>query len=243
MKSKGIKLDMLAFGAHPDDVELSCSGTLLACEAQGGKTGIVDLTRGEKGTRGTPAIREKEAMEASKILKISVRENLALEDCFFQNDQKSLLKVIASLRKFRPDVVLANAVSDRHPDHPRGAKLVSEACFYSGLAKIETFDGKVKQQPWRPSKLYHYLQDQYIRPDIIVDITPYFRNKMQSIKAFTSQFYSSASNEPSTYLSSPHFLDFIEARAREMGRVLQVEYGEGFTASRIPGAKNLMHLL
>ena len=239
-----VKLSILAFGAHPDDVELCCSGTLSKHIALGHPCGIVDLTRGELGTRGTPEIREQESGEASKILKIQARENLALADGFFQNDQESQLKVIRMIRKYQPDIVLANAIIDRHSDHGRAAELVRDAFFLSGLAKIQTLDeAGVPQHPWRPRNLYHYIQSQFIQPDFIVDISEFWETKVASYKAYKSQVFDPDSLEPETYISKPQFLKLIEARAIELGHAIGVSYGEGFTVNRVPGLDHLLCLL
>jgi N-acetylglucosamine malate deacetylase 1 len=239
-----MKLDILAFGAHPDDVELSCAGTLLKHIAEGRKAGVVDMTRGELGTRGNPRIREKESAAASALMKLEVRENLRLEDGFFQRDKDTLLKLVKVIRKYRPDIVLANAVGDRHPDHGRAASLVAECCFFSGLVKIVTeADGK-QQEPWRPLNVYHYIQDRHIAPDFVIDITPFLEKKMEVVQAYTSQFYNpeSSSKEPETAISTPAFLDFLRARAAEMGRLIAVPYAEGFTAQRAPGVRSFFDI-
>jgi bacillithiol biosynthesis deacetylase BshB1 len=237
-----MKLDILAFAAHPDDVELAASGTVAAHLAQGYTVGIVDLTRGELGTRGNAEIRAQESALASAVLGIQVRENLGMRDGFFTVDETHSLKVIEAIRAYQPDIVLCNAITDRHIDHGRGAKLVAEACFLAGLRKIETERHGVKQDAWRPRAIYHYIQDYYSKPDIIVDITPYFETKMKSIQAYSSQFYSPGTHEPETPISGKDFLDFIEARAREFGRLIGVKYGEGFNTPRPPGTANLMQL-
>ncbi len=237
-----MKLDILAFAAHPDDVELSCSGTLVKHMQMGHKVGIVDLTRGELGTRGSAEIRDLEAAVASKVLGIHYRHNLRLRDGFFEKNEASLLAVIQQIRLCRPKVVLANAINDRHIDHGRAADLVADACFLSGLQKIQTsWDGHT-QMAWRPNSLYHYIQDRYIKPDLVVDISETFATKIESIKAFSSQFYSADSEEPMTPISTADFLFFLEARAREMGRHIQATYGEGFTASRTIGVADLTSL-
>lgn len=240
-----MKLDILAFAAHPDDVELAAAGTLLAHIAMGKKVGIVDLTRGELGTRGSAELRDEEAANSSKILGIHARENLRLRDGFFVKDEASLLKVITMIRKYQPEIVLCNSEFDRHIDHGRAADLVHEACFLSGLRKIETqLDGKT-QEAWRPKATYHYIQDYYTKPDIIFDITPYFDKKSEAIKAFKSQFFNPASNqnEPETPISSADFWAFLEARARQFGRLINTTYAEGFTVKRPIGAKDLTTLL
>lgn len=221
--TKIMKLDILVFAAHPDDAELAVAGTIASAIAQGKKVGIVDFTRGELGTRGTPEIRLAESVEASKILGIHVRENLALADGFFQNDRESQLKLVEEIRRYQPDIVLANALEDRHPDHGKGAQLAIDACFLSGLRKIET-----SLAPWRPKHVYHYIQDRYLKPDFVVDITPFWEQKEAAIRAFKSQFFDPNSSEPASYISSPDFLNFVHARAQEMGHKIGVKYGEGF---------------
>jgi len=239
-----MKLDILAFAAHPDDIELSCAGTLLAHIQLGKKVGIVDLTRGELGTRGTPEIRLQESEAATKVLGIHARENLGMADGFFVNDKAHQLKVIAAIRKYQPEIVLMNAISDRHPDHGRGSTLVSESCFLAGLKQIETVsETGEKQTAWRPKNVYHYIQDRLHNPDLVVDISAYWEKKVESIKAFRSQFFDPNSSEPNTYISSPEFLKFLEARSREMGHLVGVEFGEGFTKERHVGVKNLFDLL
>lgn len=238
-----MKLDILAFGAHPDDVELSCSGAILAHISQGKKVGIVDLTRGELGTRGTPAIRTREAKSSAKILGILVRENLNFADGFFSNDKKHQLQVIKIIRKYQPEIIFANAIDDRHPDHSRAAKLVEDAVFLSGLQKIKTQLNGKSQLIWRPKIVYHYIQDRFIAPDILVDISSFMDKKMEAIFAFKSQFHNLKSTESPTYISSPEFLESIIARAKTFGQMLGVKYAEGFTTKRKVGVKNLFHLL
>lgn len=233
-----MKLDILAFAAHPDDIELSCSGTIMKQVHLGNKVGIVDFTKGELGTRGTAEIRMEEAKAASEIMGILVRENLGFRDGFFEIDEKHLLGVIQLIRKFQPDVILANAASDRHPDHKRAGDLVSRANFLSGLRKIDT----VGQNPWRAKVVYRYVQDNYVNPDFIVDISGYEHRKLETIKAFKSQFYDVTSTEPATPISKADFLDFIMARSKEFGRAIQAEYGEGFTVERHIGIENLMKM-
>jgi len=229
-----IKLDILVMAAHPDDAELSCSGTILSYIAQGKKVGIVDFTRGEMGTRGTPEIRLQESNEATKILGLHARENLGLADGFFQNDQASQLILMEVIRRYRPEIVLANALEDRHPDHGKGAKLAIDACFLSGLRMIQTIDShsKSEQSAWRPKHVYHYIQDRYLEPDFVIDITEHWETKEQSIRAFKSQFFDPTSTEPNSYISSPDFLSFIQARAQEMGHKIGVKYGEGFQSQK-----------
>lgn len=238
-----MKLDILVIAAHPDDAEISCAGTIVKHVAMGHKVGIVDLTRGELGTRGTPEIRAEEAAAAAKILGVSVRENLGLKDGFFQNDPTHQLAVVRAVRKYRPSIVLANAVYDRHIDHGKGASLAYDACFLSGLVRIETEDddGK-KQQAWRPSAVYHYIQSLYIEPDFIVDVSDQWETKMKAIRAFRSQFYDPQSNEVETYISSPHFIKMLEARAIDLGHAIGGLYGEGFTVRRYPGVNSLFDL-
>lgn len=218
-----MKLDILVMAAHPDDAELAVAGTISDAIAKGKKVGIVDFTRGELGTRGTPEIRLAESAEASKILGIQIRENLELADGFFQNDRESQLKLIEVIRKYQPDVVLANALEDRHPDHGKGAALAIDACFLSGLRKIET-----NFPAWRPKHIYHYIQDRYLEPDFVIDISAHWEKKEAAIRAFKSQFFDPNSTEPASYISSPEFLHFIQARAQEMGHKIGVKYGEGF---------------
>jgi N-acetylglucosamine malate deacetylase 1 len=238
-----MKLDILAFSAHPDDIELAASGTVLAHIAQGKKVGIIDLTQGDLGTRGTVEIRMKEVEASNKILGIHVRENLKFRDGFFVKDEAHLLKVVEMIRKYQPEIILANAVTDRHIDHGRAADLLHDACFLSGLVKIETKHDEENQIPWRPKALYHYIQDNYSKPDIVVDITPYFDKKMDSIKAFSSQFYDPNSKEPVTPISTKDFLDFVESRSLHFGRTIGVRYGEGFTIKRPIGIKDMTTLL
>ncbi|MGD1842361.1 MAG: bacillithiol biosynthesis deacetylase BshB1 [Thermonemataceae bacterium] len=235
-----MKLDILVFAAHPDDAELSCSGTIAAHIAQGKKVGIVDFTAGELGTRGSVAIRQAEAKAASEALGLSVRDNLQLKDGFFENNAEAQLAVIKAIRTYQPEIVLANALEDRHPDHGRGAKLAYEACFLAGLEKIKTQSAQEEpQKAWRPKALFHYIQDLYMTPDFIVDISAFWTHKMAAIKAFRSQFYDPDSKEADTYISSPTFLEALEARAKEMGHAIGVAYGEGFVKRRALGVQSL----
>lgn len=236
------KLDILVFAAHPDDAELGCSGTIAAQIAQGNKVGIVDFTQGEMGTRGTPELRLQEAEDAAKILGLTARENMGFQDVFFRDDEEHQLKLIQVIRKYQPEIVLANAINDRHPDHGKGSSLASKASFMSGLAKIETFQDGVMQSPWRPKFVYHYIQNNYIEPDFIVDISDFWEIKIKSIAAFGSQFYNPKSKEPASFISSPEFLPFIESRARELGHRINTKYGEGFTVERFIGVSNLFDL-
>lgn len=238
-----MKLDILAIAAHPDDAELSCSGTLAAHVAKGYKVGILDLTRGEMGTRGTPELRVQEAGKAGDVLNVSVRENLGFRDVFFADDEEHQVAIARVLRAYRPEIVLANAVSDRHPDHGKGGSLASHACFVSGLRKLETEKDGKPQEAWRPKYVYHYIQNNYIEPDLVVDISDHWQVKINSILAFQSQFYNPDSREPESFISRPDFLDFIEARSREMGHKINVKYGEGFTVERVPGIRDLFDLV
>jgi N-acetylglucosamine malate deacetylase 1 len=238
-----MKLDILVLASHPDDAEISCAGTIARHVAMGHKVGIVDFTRGELGTRGTVEIRAAEAAAAASILGVSVRDNLGFRDGFFVNDATHQLEVIRTIRKYQPSIVLANAVYDRHIDHGRGASLAYDACFLSGLLRIETLDedGK-KQQPWRPGAVYHYIQSLYIEPDFIVDVSDYWDTKIEALKAFKSQFYDPQSAEAETYISSPGFVKMIEARANDWGYAIGSKYGEGFTTRRYPGVNSLFDL-
>ena len=239
-----MKLDVLAFAAHPDDTELSCAGTLAAHVKQGYKVGVVDFTRGEMGTRGTAEIREVEAGESAKVLGLSVRDNLGFEDAFFVNDKYHQLEVAKAMRKYRPEIVLANAVTDRHPDHGKAAKLVVDAYFLAGLSKIELTDeeGNILE-PWRPKSVYHYIQSVYIKPDFVVDVSEHWETKMEAVRAFKSQFFDPNSTEPETYISSPEFMKLLEARGKDLGHSVGAAYGEGFTINRHLGVKNLFNLL
>lgn len=238
-----MKIDILAIAAHPDDVELSCAGTLLAQAALGKKIGIVDLTKGELGTRGTPELRLKEANAAAQYMELAVRENLGLPDGFFENTRMYQLPVIEAIRRYQPEIILTNAISDRHPDHGRAAQLVRESCFLSGLTKIITHDNGIAQAAHRPKVVYHFIQDYYIEPDFIVDITPYWEQKVRCIQAFESQFFNPTSQEPMTHIAKPEFLNFLESRAREFGHRIGTVFGEGFTTHRTPGVTNLFDLL
>lgn len=239
-----MKLDLLAFGAHPDDVELGCSGTLLLHIALGKKIGIIDLTQGELGTRGNAELRLTEASISASIIGAEVRENLNFNDGFFLNDRPHQIEVIKKIRKYKPEIVLANAISDRHPDHGKGSELVSDACFLAGLTKIETADENgLKQEAWRPKAVYHYIQYYDLKPDFLVDISSFIEKKVVAIKAFSSQFYDPNSKEPATLISQPEFLDQVYHRAENLGRIIGVKYAEGFTAERYVGVKDLFTLL
>jgi len=237
-----MKLDILAFGAHPDDVELGCSGTIAKEVALGKKVGIIDLTRGELGTRGSVEIRNSESAKAAEILGVSIRENLDMRDGFFINDEAHQLKVIQMIRKYQPEIVLCNAITDRHIDHGKGSKLVSDACFLSGLVKIETELNGEKQQAWRPKVVYHYIQWQTIEPDFVVDVSGFMVAKMESVQAYGSQFYDPNSKEPVTPIASKNFLDSIKYRAQDLGRLVGVEYAEGFTTERYVAVNSLADL-
>jgi bacillithiol biosynthesis deacetylase BshB1 len=223
-----MKLDILVMAAHPDDAELSCAGTILKHIAAGKKVGIVDFTRGELGTRGTPEIRLQESADATKILGLHARENLGIRDGFFRNDEETQLKLIEVIRKYQPEIVLANALEDRHPDHGKGAQLAIDACFLSGLRQIKTGD----LPAWRPAQVYHYIQDRYLEPDFVIDISAHWDQKEAAIRAFKSQFFDPTSAEPASYISSPDFLNFIQARGMEMGHKIGVKYGEGFQSQK-----------
>jgi bacillithiol biosynthesis deacetylase BshB1 len=237
-----MKLDILVLAAHPDDAEISCGGTIAKHISLGFKVGVVDLTRGELGTRGTALIREREAADSSKSLGLSMRENLGLRDGFFKNTEEDQLKVVKAIRKYQPEIVLTNAIHDRHPDHGRAADLVYESCFLSGLTKVETEETGSFQVSWRPRAVYHFVQSQYIRPDFIVDISDFWERKLASLRAYKSQFYDPKSKEPETFISSPGFMKLIEARGHEMGYAIGAKYGEGFTVRNLIGVDNLFHL-
>ncbi len=238
-----MKLDILAIGAHPDDVELGCSATLAKEISLGKKVGILDLTRGELGTRGSAEIRDVEAANAAKILGVVVRENLAFADGFFANDKEHQLKVIEMIRKYQPEIVLCNAIDDRHIDHGKGSKLVSDACFLSGLRKIDTkLDGEA-QKAWRPKHVYHYIQWKNLQPDFVVDVSGFIDQKMEAVQAYSSQFYDPNSKEPVSPITSKNFLDSIEYRAQDLGRLIGVAAGEGFTAERYVAVDNLDKLV
>lgn len=238
-----MKLDILAIGVHPDDVELSASGTLVKHIALGKTAGILDLTRGELGTRGSAALRTEEAMKSAKILGLSMREQLTMPDGFFENNESNQKHLIKVIRKYQPEIVLCNAISDRHPDHGRAAKLASDACFYSGLVKVETrADDNSLQAAWRPKVVYHYVQDRYMKPDFVVDISAHMDTKMESILAFSSQFYDPDSKEPETPISSKNFMENIKAKAMIFGRDINCTYAEGFTVERHIGVENLFNL-
>lgn len=232
------KLDILAFGAHPDDVELGCGGTILAAVAEGKKVGIIDLTKGELGTRGTVDIRLMEAQAASKVLGVTVRENLGMADGFFKNDQDHQLVIIECIRRFQPTIVLCNAPEDRHPDHGRAAALVADACFLSGLNKIQTTYNGEAQTAWRPANVFHYIQSRSLTPSFVVDISAHMDKKMESILAHSSQFFDPNSKEPDTFISGNSFLEFVKGRAKELGQQIGVDFAEGFISNKIIGVKS-----
>jgi N-acetylglucosamine malate deacetylase 1 len=233
-----MKLDILAFGVHPDDVELSCAGALLVEQKNGKKTGIIDLTAGELGTRGSGEIRKTEAAEAAKILGVEVRENLEMADGFFQNDEAHQRKVITAIRTFQPEIILCNAPEDRHPDHGRSSKMVADAAFLSGLMKIQTvFNGSV-QQAWRPKYIFRYIQDRMLQPDFVIDITDVFEQKIEAIRAYKTQFHNTDLSEPQTYISTPDFLDSVIYRHKWFGKMIGVKYAEGFISEKMVGLKN-----
>jgi len=238
-----MKVDILAFGAHPDDVELGAGATIAKAVKEGKTVAIVDLTQGELGTRGSVEIRQQESAAANKILGISFRENLDLADGFFKNDRESQLKVIKAIRKYQPKIVLCNAIDDRHIDHGKGSKLVSDSCFLSGLKRIETEDENGPQQQWRPQVVYHYIQWKNIDPDFVVDVSDTIEQKMESIKAYASQIYNPNTKEPNTPISSKNFLDSVHYRAKDLGRLIGVEAAEGFTTERFVAVKSLDDLI
>ncbi len=238
-QKKFMKLDVMAIGVHPDDVELSCAGVLLVEKNKGRTTGIIDLTQGELGTRGTAQTRSDEAKAAAAILAVDVRENLEMADGFFQNDKAHQLKIVQILRKYQPEIVLCNAPEDRHPDHGRSAKLVEEAAFLSGLMKIETFEDGTLQKPWRPKFVFNYIQDRFLQPDFVIDISDVFETKLESIRAYATQFHNPGVEGPQTYISTPDFLESIIYRAKMFGKMIGVKYAEGFLSSKMIGFASL----
>ena len=230
-----MKIDILAFGVHPDDVELGCSGTLIASSIAGKKVVVVDLTGGELGTRGSKETRKKEAADAARVMLLSARENLEMADGFFQNDETNIRKVITVIRKYQPEVVLCNAPEDRHPDHGRSSKLVSDAAFLAGLRKIETSLNGIVQEHWRPSYVFHYIQDRYLKPDFVFDISNHFKEKIKAILCYTTQFNTTDASEPETYISNPDFLETIKSRALMFGKRVGVKYAEGYLSAKTPG--------
>ena len=238
-----VKLDILAFGAHPDDVELGCGGTVAKEVSKGKKVGIIDLTRGELGTRGSVDLRDQESKLASNVLGLELRENLNFKDGFFQNNESNQIEIIKVIRKYRPEIVLCNAEDDRHIDHPKAAELVSSACFLSGLRKIETIDNGKNQLEWRPKNVYHYIQWKNSSPDFLVDISGFISIKLEAIKAYSSQFYYPNSNEPETPISSKNFIDNVINRSADLGRLINVEHAEGFTSKKSLGINTLEDLI
>ena len=238
-----MKLDILAFGAHPDDVELGCGATIAKEVSLGKKVGIVDLTRGELGTRGSAELRIIEANNAAEIMGVSVRENLGFCDGFFTNDKKHQLEIIKMIRKYQPEIVLCNAIDDRHIDHGKGSKLVSDACFLSGLIKIETELKGKQQEKWRPKQVYHYIQWKNIEPDFVLDVTGFIDKKTAAVLAYSSQFYDPKSTEPESPITSKSFMESMNYRARDLGRLIGVEYAEGFTSERYVAVENLSKLI
>ncbi|HRP31859.1 MAG TPA: bacillithiol biosynthesis deacetylase BshB1 [Agriterribacter sp.] len=241
-----MKLDILAVAVHPDDAELGCGGTLLMEKLRNKKTGVVDLTKGELGTRGSAELRAREAAAAATIMQLDARENLGMADGFFENDEAHQRRLIAAIRKYRPEIVLANALDDRHPDHGRAGHLIKDACFLSGLRKIETLDNSGKPQPhWRPKYIFHYIQDRYIEPNFVYDISSVFEQKLEAIKAYTSQFHSDEyqKDEPQTYISTPGFLNSIIGRHAMLGKMIGVPYAEGFITQKMVGIDNFEALI
>ncbi|WP_017259123.1 bacillithiol biosynthesis deacetylase BshB1 [Pedobacter arcticus] len=239
-----MKLDLLFIVAHPDDVELGAAGTILKHKKEGKSVGIIDLTRGELGTRGTPETRKQEASDASKILGLDVRENLGIRDGFFKNDGEHQLKVIAAIRKYQPEIIITNAYHDRHPDHGRACDLVNDSCFLAGLRKVETQENGETQKPHRPRLLLHLIQDTYIKPDIVIDVSEFMDQKLEAIRAYKTQFFVDgvSLDEPQTYISNPAFMDLIIGRTREFGRSINVDHAEGFLSKKILGVDSLFDL-
>lgn len=239
-----MKLDILAIGSHPDDVELGCSGTLISEIKRGKKVGIIDLTEGELGTRGTVETRYQEAAEAARVMGIEIRENMKMRDGFFKNDEQHQLQLVTILRKYKPDIVIGNILEDRHPDHGRAGWLIYDSCFLSGLAQVKTFDeNNEEQQKWRPKMLLHYIQDRFYEPDFIIDVTNVWEQRVEAIKAYKTQFFSRDNDGPQTYISSPDFFDALTARARLIGKRIGVKYGEGFISKKNIGIHNLDSLI
>ncbi|QHW00907.1 bacillithiol biosynthesis deacetylase BshB1 [Spirosoma endbachense] len=239
-----MKVDVLAIAAHPDDIEMTCGGTILSLVAQGKTVAGVDLTRGELGTRGTPEIRLKESEEGARIMNLVARENMGFRDAFFRNDEAHQMALIPIIRHYQPDIILTNTIDDRHPDHGRAAQLVVDACFYAGLRQIKTVgkDGQ-PQQAHRPSFIYHFIQDRSLKPDFVVDVSPYWEGKLAAIRAYKSQFFDPTSSEPQSYISGEAFMKFLESRTREHGHMIGVEFGEGFISKRMLGVKDLFQLI
>ena len=238
-----MKLDILAFGSHPDDIELSCAGTLLVEKANGKKVGVIDLTQGELGTRGSAELRKKEAAAAAKILQLDIRDNLEMADGFFKNDEVHQRQIIRVIRKYQPEIIICNAPEDRHPDHGKGAQLVEDAVFLSGLRKIETFDDGKQQEVWRPTYVFNYVQDRYLHPNFVIDISNVIEQKIASIRAYGTQFDSPNLNEPQTYISTPDFLESIIYRAKMYGKMIGVKYAEGYISRKMIGFNNFDALI
>jgi len=238
-----MKVDILAFGVHPDDLELGCGGTLIAAVAEGKKVAVVDLTRGELGTRGSADIRTQEAANAANVLGVHVRENLDMRDGFFEHNEENIHKIIVAIRKYQPQVVLCSAPEDRHPDHGRSAKLISDAAFLSGLRKIETSCNGEVQQSWRPANVFHYIQDRYLKPDFVFDISEHFEQKLKAVLCYTTQFNTLDSREPATYISNPDFLDVIRARALMFGKRIGVTFAEGYITQKMLGITSFDHII
>ena len=241
-----MKLDILAIGVHPDDVELGCSGTIINEIRNGKKVGVLDLTQGELGSRGTLETRYEEAAKAAMIMGVAIRENLRMCDGFFKNDQEHQLRLISAIRKYQPEIIITNSLSDRHPDHGRAAKLTADSCFLSGFRKVETKDEQGNdQEPWRPKYVFHYIQDRYHEPDFVIDITDVFEQRMEAVKAYTTQFYNPDNEDdgPQTYISTAAFLESVIARARVIGKKIGVQYGEGFNSEKTLGLKNMDSLI
>ena len=238
-----MKLDLVAIGVHPDDVELSCAGTLLVEKRNGKKTGIIDLTEGELGTRGDRELRKKEAADAAAILGVEIRDNLRMADGFFSNDEAHQRQLIACLRRYQPEIILCNAPKDRHPDHSRSSGLAEDAAFLSGLKKIVTTDQGETQEPWRPKYVFHYIQDRFLQPDFVIDISTVFDQKMEAIKAFSSQFHSEGIAGPQTYISTPDFLDSVVYRHKWFGKMIGVKYAEGFISEKTIGFRSFGSLI
>ncbi|MEP1782441.1 bacillithiol biosynthesis deacetylase BshB1 [Reichenbachiella sp.] len=238
-----MKLDVLVFTAHPDDAELSCGGTILSLIASGKKVGIIDFTRGEMGTRGTPEIRDTESAAAGEILGLTIRENLRYQDVFFRNDDEHVLGVVQKIRQYQPDTILANALADRHPDHGKAAQVVKRATFLAGLKNVKTELDGAQQQNWYIKNLYHYIQTDFHKPDFVVDVSAFWETRMEAVRAFKSQFFDPNGDSSNTLISTPEFMELIEARGREFGMSIRVKYGEGFISDRILGVSDLTSLL
>lgn len=238
-----MKADIVAFGVHPDDLELGCGGTLIAAIAEGKKVAVIDLTRGELGTRGSAEIRTQEAEAAAKALGVHARENLDMADGFFENNETNLRKIIVAIRKYQPGIVICSAPEDRHPDHGRSSRLISDAAFLSGLRKVETaIDGQA-QESWRPTQVFHYIQDRYLKPDFVFDISPYFGQKLKAILCYTTQFNTLDASEPATYISNPDFLEVIKARALMLGKRIGVNFAEGYLTQKMIGITSFDNII